>query len=637
MRDHLIRRAIVGTCTYMHLSALRLFTRACLFLLAIVAGSGTVHAANCNYATAQGTTGPANWQTYCWIDFSTYNDTQARSASGQAYALTLQDGSLMTFTLRVSGAAIGSSSTPTWTGAAVGNTAFLGIGGRPALYQAVGGTTTVTFSNIAVTPPAGAAAVTNYMFVAGDAESSNGGESLTFQTNGGNWAMLDQVGPISGSAYPAASGTGTSTFTTTGMNGTVGAYIVGSTVPTSVTATVIGGGRQGAMFAVRFASIRLNTQISGARVNPADQFAFTINAASNGAVLASGTSSGSGLGPFTAAALSVTSSVPVTLNQTMAAGSVSPLARYRSLLTCTNGASGSSTPLPSGAVTTSYAFPALQFGDSIQCTFAETPFPHLTLRKALGASGRQFATDQFTLNIAQGATVVATTTTTGTGTALDNAVTPQVQVIPATAYRFSEQGAGATSLAQYTAAMACINANGTSPTPLPNAPGGTITPAMGDVVTCTITNTRTAANARLTIAKDSVVVSDPVNGTSNPKLIPGAIVRYVFTVTNTGPTAVDNNTVWLIDTLPPQLSVGSAAAPVFTQGSPSSGLSFSAATDIRYSSAATAPSSFAGCNYTPVAAYDPAVRFVCLNPKGTMAGSTGTPPGFTLSIQAQVK
>lgn len=621
----------------MHLSALRLLARFGLFLFAIVAGSGTVHAANCNYATSQGATGPANWQTYCWIDFSTYNDGQARSVSGQAYALTLQDGSVMTFNLKVSGAAINSSSTPTWSGAAIGNTAFLGIGGRPALYQTVGGTTTVVFSNIAVSPPAGASAVTNYMFVAGDAESSNGGESLTFQTNGGNWVMLDQVGPISGSTYPGAAGVGSTTFTTSGADGTVGAYIVGSTIPTSVTATIVGGGLQGAMFAVRFASIRLTTQIVGARVNAADQFAFSINATSNGSVLASGTSSGTGLGPFTAAALSVTSSVPVTLTQAMAPGSVSTLAKYRSSLTCSNGAGGSPTPLPSGQIATSYAIPALQFGDSIQCTFAETPFPHLTLRKVLGARGRQFATDQFTLNIKQGSTVVASTTTTGTGSNVGSGTTPQVQVSPATAYSFSEQGVGATSLAQYTATMSCSNANGTSPTPLPNAPGGTITPAMGDVVVCTITNTRTAANARLTIAKDSVVVSDPVNGTSNPKLIPGAIVRYVFTVTNTGPTAVDNNTVWLIDTLPSQLSVGTAATPVFTQGAPSSGLSFSAASDIRYSSAATAPTSFAGCTYTPVAAYDPAVRFVCLNPKGTMAGSTGSPPGFTLSIQAQVK
>lgn len=593
-------------------------------------------AANCNYATAQGTTGPASWQTYCWIDFTSYNDLQARSAGGQAYSLTLQDGTVMTFTMKVSGAAISAAATPTWSGAAVGNTAFTGIGGRPALYQTASGTTTVAFGNIVLTPPSGTA-VANFMFVAGDAESSNDGESLSFQSNGGSWQLLDQIGPTSGSTYPLQSGTGTATFTTTGVAGTVGAYIVGSTVPTAVTATIVGGGLQGAMFAVRFASIRLNTQISATRVAAADQFAFSIAATANGTVLASGTSSGTGLGPFTAAALSVASSVPVTVRQAMAAGSTSVLTQYRSSLTCTNSNAGSATPLPSGQITTSYGFPALQFGDAVQCTFTETPWPHLQLRKVLGGTGRQFTNDQFTLNIDQGTTTVATTTTTGTGATVTSGTTPLTQVTAGSAYKLYELGAGGTSLNQYTATMACTNANAGSATALPAAPGGTITPQPGDVVTCTITNTKTAANARLTVTKDAAPVSDPVNGTLNPKYLPGAIVRYTFTVSNSGATAVDNNTVWLIDMLPSQLSVGTAAAPVFTQGSPSSGLTFSAATDIRYSNAATAPTTFAGCTYTPVAAYDPAVRFVCLNPKGVMAGSTGTPPSFTLSIQAQVK
>jgi hypothetical protein len=31
------------------------------------------------------------------------------------------------------------------------------------------------------------------------------------------------------------------------------------------------------------------------------------------------------------------------------------------------------------------------------------------------------------------------------------------------------------------------------------------------------------------------------------------------------------------------------------------------------------------------------VTYVCLNPKGTMAASTGTAPSFTISFNAQVK
>jgi uncharacterized repeat protein (TIGR01451 family) len=218
-----------------------------------------------------------------------------------------------------------------------------------------------------------------------------------------------------------------------------------------------------------------------------------------------------------------------------------------------------------------------------------------------------------------------------------NGTTPQVMVTPLTAYTFTELGAGATSLTQYTSAITCTNAFTGSATTLPSTVGGTVTPRMGDVISCTITNTRRANNATLTLVKTSSVISDPINGSTNPKAIPGAIVRYSILVTNTGATAVDSNSVLLIDSLPTQMAVGTSATPAFTQGSPTSNLTFTAANDIRYSSAATAPTTYAGCTYTPTSAYDPAVKFVCINPKGTMAGSSGTPPNFTISLQAQMK
>ena len=608
-------------------------------LLAIIMmtfGAGRAEAASCFYATSQGSTGPTNWNSYCWLDFSGYNDTAARSGAGQAMSYTLPDGTVMTFTLKISGAAIGGATSPSWSGAAIGNTAFLGIGGRPILYQTAAGTTTAAISNIVLTPPAGVSQITSYMFVAADGESSNEGESLTFQTNGGNWVALDTAGPISGSLYPPTSGLGTQTFTVTGLGGTVGASIVGSSTATSLNTTIVGGGLQGVMFAVRFASIRLNLQLTGARAAAADQFAFNINATSGGATLATGTSSGTGNGPFTAATLTTASALPLTLTQAMAAGSANPLTDYRSSLTCTNTVS-SSTPLPTGAITTSYSFGALQFGDLVTCTFTNTVFPHLQLTKALGTGGRRFNTDQFVMNINQGSTTVATTTTTGTTTTVTSATTPQVMVSAGTAYAFAEVGAGTTSLLQYTAAMTCTNAFTGSSTALPSAVGGAVTPQMGDVVSCTITNTRRAANATLTLVKTSSVLSDPINGSTNPKAIPGAIVQYSILVSNTGPTAVDSNSVLLIDALPGQMLVGTAATPTFTQGSPTSALTFNATNDIRYSNAATAPTTYAGCTYTPVAAYDPAVKFVCVNPKGTMAGSTGTPPSFTISFRAQLQ
>lgn len=593
-------------------------------------------AASCNYATSQGTTGPGDWQTYCWLDLTGYNNTTASSAAGQNFSFTLPDGTIMTFKLKVTtDNALTSAAAPSWSGAAVGNTAFLGISGKPIIYQTgAGGNSTVTISNIVLTPPA-SGTITNYMFVAADGESTNDGENLRFQTNGGNWQLLDQVGPTSGSTYPTSSGVGTSSFLETGVAGTVGAYIVGSTTPTTVTTTMLGSGLQGAMFAVRFASIRLNTQITGTRIATADQFTFTINTTGTGSLLASGTSTGTGLGPFTAAALSSSAAIPITLNQSMAAGSTDTISHYRSVLTCTNSA-GSSTPLPTNVVTTSYNFGSLQFGDAVQCTFTEAPFPHLTLIKALGSS-RQYTGDQFVMSVKQGTTTVATTTTTGTLSTVNNGTTAQYQGASGTSYTFAEAGAGSTALDQYTSTMSCTNLWGSSSTSLPTSPGGSVTPQYGDVITCTITNTRRANNVQLSVTKVSIPVSDPVNGTINPMMIPGAVVRYTIYVQNSGENRPDSGTILIVDGLPSQLSVGTASSPVFTDGTPTSGLTWPGATGIRYSSSATKPTTWAQCTYSPVSTYDPAVKYVCLQPSGQMKASTGTPPSFQISIEGKIK
>ena len=615
----------------------RLLAGLVCLILASCLWAGRAEAAQCNLATSQGSTGPANWQTYCWLDFSSFNNTTARSGAGQNFSYNLPDGTTMTFNLKITGPTLTSATSPSWTGAAVGNTAFLGIAGEPILYQTAAGTSVMTISNITLTPPPGSGTITAYMFVGADAESSNDDETLRFVTNGGPWTILDQVGPISGSIYPAISGAGTATFTETGVAGTVGAYIVGSTTPGQVVTTMVGGGLQGAMFAVRFASIRLNMQIQGARANAADQFAFDIRSTSAGGVLASGTSSGTSLGPFAAASLSTASALPLTLSEAMASGSANALSHYRSTLTCTNAASGSSTPLPNAVVTTSYNFGSLQFGDNIVCSFTNIPHPHLQLTKTLGSGGRQFATDQFTLNVQQGATVLATTTTTGTASTVTNGTTAQVQGVAGTAYTFLELGAGATALSQYTATMTCTNAYGGSSTALPAAAGGTVVPQLGDVIACTIRNTKRGTNATLSVTKTATVVSDPVNNGVNPVNIPGAIIRYSINVANSGTRTVDNGSVFIVDQLPSQVEVGTAASPTFTQGSPASGLSFAAASDIKYSNSATAPANFAACTYTPLGAYDPAVRFVCINPKGAMVASAGTPPNFTVTINARIK
>ena len=78
------------------------------------------------------------------------------------------------------------------------------------------------------------------------------------------------------------------------------------------------------------------------------------------------------------------------------------------------------------------------------------------------------------------------------------------------------------------------------------------------------------AGATLTVSKTSSVVSDPVNGATNPKAIPGAVMRYCILVTNSGPAAAA--TVSITDTLPAGLS--------FVPGSIRSGTSCAGATTV---------------------------------------------------------
>ena len=607
-----------------------LFLRILLLLFAMLSlAASPAYAQSCAPATTQGTA-PAGWETYCWLDFATYNDATARSGPGQNMSFTLTDGSVLSLNVRVTptgATAFNSITAPSWTGAAVGNTAFLGIPGRPIFYTASAGAKSITFSSILITPPPGAPAVTAYAFVAADAESTNEGENLQFVTNGGGWTILDQVNPISGNTYPVIVGAGTSTFTETGVAGTVGGYIVGSNSPTTVTTNMQAGGLQGAMFAVRFASIRLSKTITGARINAADQFQFRINATASGATLGSGVTSGTGNGPFNANAVSLASGLPLTLSETMAGGSVSTLSQYVSRLTCTNGTT-SSTPLPNNLLTTSYDFGALQFGDAVQCTFNNAAFPHIRLRKALGTGGRRFDTDQFSVRINQGATVVVSSTTTGTGGTVTGGDSGLVQMVAGTAYSLDEIISGPGSLAQYTRAMGCTNGTNGVTTSFPTTVPGTITPVLGDVITCTITNTRLAGNATLVVTKTSTVLSDAVSA-ANPKAIPGAIVRYTITVQNTGNLAVDANSIIVQDPFPANFTLDASTPFTFVNGTVPSGLNaFNQSTMVTYSNTGGAPYT------TPLGSgYNPAIRGFRFAPTGTMAAATaGGPSSFSISF-----
>ena len=613
----------------------------CLLAVMLVLGAlgwgGAAQAQNCGQATTQGTA-PANWQTYCWLNLANYSDSAARTTAGQNLSFTLPDGSVLSFNMRVTGGGSGTAynavAAPSWSGAAVGNTAFIGIPGRPVLYTAAAVTRTVTLSNITVVPPAGASA-SIFSFIVADAESSNDGEALRMSTNGGAWQLLDSVPPISGSTFPTISGVGTSNVNITGVPGTVGGYILGSNSPTSVTVETVVGGLQGVMFAVRFASIRLQKTITGPRINAADQFRFEIVSNANNAVITSGTTSGSGGGVFSTVPVVMSAGLPVTVRETMAAGSVSTLAQYSARLTCVNTAGPTRSALPNNVEATSFNIGQLQFGEALVCTFTNGAHPRVRLIKTMGTS-RLFADDEFTIRIREGQTVIAQRTTEGSGSTITNGDTGFVQVVAGTGYILDEIAAGTANLGNYSATMTCTNTFTGSATTLPTAVGATITPRLGDTVTCTIRNSQ-RSTAVLVTTKTSTVISDPVNGTTNPKLIPGAIVEYVITVRNVGTGRPDDASITIIDSMPANMAFATATPVSFTNGSPSSGLgTFNASTMVSYSSA---PSGGAPYTYTPSGAFDANVRAIRIIPSGRMNAATSatSQPSFTIRFRARVQ
>jgi uncharacterized repeat protein (TIGR01451 family) len=607
-----------------------------LALVMLLGWSSAAQAQDCGAATARGTA-PESWQTYCWLNLDSYNDTQARSAGGQNLSFNLPDGSQLSFNVRVTGGtgtAYNAVAAPSWSGAAIGNTAFIGIPGRPGLYTASAGNRTIAISGISIIPPAGAAASV-FAFIVADAESSNQSEFLRMTTNGGAWQVLDNVPPISGSTWPTLTGTGTSTATITGVAGTVGAHILASNSPTSVTVETQAGGLQGVMFAVRFASIRLEKRIVGTRVAAADQFRYEIVATPTGVAMAGGTTSGSGAGPFSVPPVVMSAGVPVTLRETMAAGSASTLSQYSSRLTCINTAGPTRPALPNNVATTSLNIGTLEFGEALSCTFTNGAQPRLRLRKAL-ASSRRFTGDQFTVRIRDGETVIAQATTTGSSSTVNGGDTGFVQLVDGTAYSLDEIAAGTANLGNYDAEMSCSNSFSSSTTAMPGTMPGILTPGPGDIITCTITNDR-RTTAVLVVQKSSSVISDPVNGTVNPKAIPGAIIEYVITVTNAGNRAVDSSSIVIIDEMPAEMAFVPGVPVTFTNGSPSSGLnSFNPATMVRFSSQ---PGGAGPFTYTPVGAADPDVRAIRIAPTGTMQRATSgtSQPSFTIRFRAQMQ
>ena len=153
----------------------------------------------------------------------------------------------------------------------------------------------------------------------------------------------------------------------------------------------------------------------------------------------------------------------------------------------------------------------------------------------------------------------------------------------------------------------------------------------------------------LIMQKTLLTAFDPVNGTTNPKAIPGSYVDYTITASNSGAGAVDAETVAITDPLPATVSlfVGDLGLPdsgpvEFTDGlgAASSGLSLvyggldDLTDDIEFSTDGS------NWNYEPspdANGFDSSVQYIRIRPSGSFLGtSTATPTTFDLRIRVSV-
>jgi uncharacterized repeat protein (TIGR01451 family) len=156
-------------------------------------------------------------------------------------------------------------------------------------------------------------------------------------------------------------------------------------------------------------------------------------------------------------------------------------------------------------------------------------------------------------------------------------------------------------------------------------------------------NTATlTVGAGLTLVKSSDVFSDPFNGASNPKRIPGALVTYTIVAANGGPVAADANSVFVVDAVPANTDLfvgdlgGPGSGPV-AFAALGSGLTYafsslaSATDDIGFSS-----DGGASYNYTPTPnanGVDPAVTHIRINPKGPFNAASSCQLQFRVRVE----
>jgi uncharacterized repeat protein (TIGR01451 family) len=175
--------------------------------------------------------------------------------------------------------------------------------------------------------------------------------------------------------------------------------------------------------------------------------------------------------------------------------------------------------------------------------------------------------------------------------------------------------------------------------------GGTVIPVSGDI---SVTISMVWPN--IITVKSVTTLDDPVNGTVNPKAIPGASMLYTIVATNQGTGVVDADTVVITDQIPANTALfvgdldGNGSPVSFIDGATSSGLSYSF-TSLASTTDDMEFSNNDGASYT----YDPgpdadadgfnsSVTHLRVRPKGVFYGASGgNNPSFELKFKVRME
>lgn len=458
--------------------------------------------------------------------------------------------------------------------------------------------------------------VTKSLSPAADSGSFVMNANGTAGTAGGNGASASvavDVGTTATVGEAGSSGSNLANYSSTYScsNGASGNGSTGSfTMPNANVSCTISNTRRSATLTLRTA---WSVGISGNTATTTSA-GFTNNASSGISVTTGGNTT-------TGAAVTVYAGESGTISSALSVGSST---NYNSILSCT----GNNTALAGNTLTIDPA------DSAVVCTVTHArKSATLTLRKTWSGA---FAGDTATVtstgfinNASSGVSV-----STGNNTTAGNAVTVYA----------AESGTLAEILSigdpnDYVTSLGCSGSSGLS--------GNTLTVGVADtVIVCTYTNTR--KQPVLSLLNWSTVVSDPVQGSSNPKSIPGAVVHYVLRLSNSGPGRVDSNSLAISNPLPPHMEmyVGDFAGPglgpvLFVDGVPVSGLSW---TFISLASPTDSVdfSNDNGASWTYVPTpdangYDPAVTHIRLRPRGVMNASGGGNPRADMIFRMRVK